>query len=199
MNHNSEEVAPNERKSLKGLSVREMELDDLPAVYSLGENLFTAEQWPNLYRTWDEYELVEAFSSDGEFCLVAEIGDRIVGFVLGSLIEKRRSAWTYGWLVWFGVDPAMKNKGVGTKLYNHLTQQFIEHGARMMIVDTDFENHEALRFFRRHGFGDEIRHVYMSKNLTKHPHYLRRRAGQKVKQLKRIISGKKGDNGDEKQ
>ena len=70
-----------------------MELDDLPGVYRLGERLFTPEKQPNLYRTWDEYELAELFTSDGDFCLVAESGDRVVGFAMGTLIEKRRSAW----------------------------------------------------------------------------------------------------------
>jgi ribosomal protein S18 acetylase RimI-like enzyme len=164
------------RQKAARIEIREMELDDLPAVYALGEKLFTAERWPNLYRTWDEYELVDFFSSDGEFCLVAETDDQIVGFVLGSLIEKRRSAWTYGWLVWVGIDPEVNRRGIGTRLLNQLTEQFIEDGARMMIVDTETENKEALQFFRKHGFGDEIEHVYLSRNLTTHPEYLRRRA-----------------------
>lgn len=163
---------------MKGLLIRQMELEDLPIVYLLGEKLFTAERWPYLYRTWDEYELVEIFSSDGEFCLVAEVDEKMVGFALGSLIEKRRSAWTYGWLIWFGVEPDMKGRGIGTRLLNQLTQQFIEHGARMMIVDTDTDNAEALDFFNKHGFGDKIDHVYLSKNLTTHPTYLKKRAQQ---------------------
>ncbi|HNU71567.1 MAG TPA: GNAT family N-acetyltransferase [Thermodesulfobacteriota bacterium] len=169
-----------ERKIVKGLELREMELDDLPLVYSLGEKLFTAERWPSLYRTWDEYEMLDIFTSDGEFCLVAELDGKIVGFALGSLIEKRRSAWTYGWLIWFGVEQELKGCGIGTRLLNQLTQQFIEHGARMMIVDTDIDNLEALDFFDKHGFGDRIGHVYLSKNLTSHPAYLRRRGKKKT-------------------
>jgi len=164
------------RSKTGGVTIREMELDDLPVVYSLGEQLFTAEKWPNLYRTWDEYELVEQFASDGEFCLVAEIDDKIVGFALGTLIEKRRSAWSYGWLLWLGLDITHKRRGIGKRLVNELTERFIEHGARMMIVDTDAKNYEALGFFQKQGFGDEIRHVYLSRNLTTHPEYVRRKA-----------------------
>lgn len=156
------------------VEIREMEIDDLPLVYALGERVFTT-KWPNLYRTWDEYELVELFSSDGDFCLVAEMDDRIIGFVLGSLIEKRRSAWRYGWLIWFGVEPEFKGKGVGTKLINELMEVFIKAGVRIMIVDTDQENHEAIRFFKKHGFGDPIEHLYLSRNLTRHPQYLRKK------------------------
>ena len=57
------------------VAVREMELEDLPKVYALGEKVFTADKWPNLYRTWDEYEIVDRFAADGETCLVAELDE----------------------------------------------------------------------------------------------------------------------------
>jgi len=153
-----------------------MELDDLPAVFALGERLFTAQKLPTLYRTWDEYELLTAYASDGDFCLVGEVDGKVVGFALGTIMEKRRSAWSYGWLQWLGVDPEMKGRGVGRRLLNVLTELFIENGARMMLLDTEADNYDALRFFRNHGFGSEIEHVYLSRNLTDHPAYLRRKA-----------------------
>ncbi|NIS47356.1 MAG: GNAT family N-acetyltransferase [candidate division Zixibacteria bacterium] len=163
------------------VEIREMELEDLPSIYALGEKLFTAEKWPNLYRTWDEYELVDLFASDGDFCLVAEIEDRIVGFALGSLIDKRRSAWNYGYLEWIGVAPEVKNAGIGVKLLNRLTELFIKNGVRIMLVDTEAENKEAIQFFKKQGFGQEVRHIYLSRNLSSHPEYLRQRAQRKKK------------------
>lgn len=164
---------------LTGVTIRELELDDLPAVFALGETLFTAEKWPNLYRTWDEYEVVDLFSSDGEFCLVAESGDKIVGFALGTLIQKRRSAWSYGYLLWLGVALDARGSGIGRRLLNRLTDVFVEEGARIMILDTEAENSAALDFFRSQGFGQENRHIYLSRNLTTHPEYLRRKKGIK--------------------
>jgi ribosomal protein S18 acetylase RimI-like enzyme len=155
--------------------VREMELEDLPAVYALGEAVFTADKWPSLYRTWDEYEPVSLFNSDGEFCFVADADDTLAGFALGSLIDKRKSAWSYGYLTWLAVDPAMKRSGIATLLLDEITEAFIRAGARMMIVDTDAENDVAISFFRRHDFRNEDRHVYLSKNLTSHPDYQRLR------------------------
>lgn len=164
----------------RSVSIREMELDDLSAVFALGERLFTAEKWPTLYRTWDEYELVEIFASEGELCLVAENEeDRIIGFALGTLMEKYRSAWTYGWLLWLGVDPDFKGRGVGSRLANRLTEIFIDNGARIMLVDTDANNDPALRFFRNQGFNKEHQHIYLSKNLEGHPKYVERRARRK--------------------
>jgi ribosomal protein S18 acetylase RimI-like enzyme len=152
-----------------------MELEDLPAVYALGEAVFTADKWPSLYRTWDEYEPVTLFSSDGEFCLVAEHDGRLAGFALGSLIDKRNSAWSYGYLTWLAVSPELKRGGIATHLIEAITQAFIRAGARMMIVDTDAQNQAAISFFRRHDFRQEYRHIYLSKNLTSHPDYRRLR------------------------
>ncbi|MFW6050161.1 MAG: GNAT family N-acetyltransferase [Myxococcota bacterium] len=173
---------PRERKGGGQVEIREMELEDLPEVYALGERLFPAEKWPNLYRRWDEYDLVRYFSEDGELCLVAETPDGIVGFALGTFIYKRRSAWAYGYLEWLGVDPDAQRAGIGGRLIDRLTDLFIEHGARMMLVDTEVENEDAIAFFERKGFGNVVEHLYMSRNLTTHPQYIRRRgrgAGRK--------------------
>lgn len=161
--------------TLARLEIREVEIEDLPAIFSLGERLFTADRHSALYRTWDEYELVDLFSSDGDTCLVATLDEQVVGFALGTLIEKRRSAWSYGYLVWLGVDPAAGRRGVGKRLLERLKAIFIEEGARMMMVDTAAANTEALAFFRAAGFGQETKHVFLTKNLTLDPEYKKKK------------------------
>ena len=66
----------------------------------LGHQLFTPEKLPTLYRAWDEDELLQLYTADRDTCLVAEMADKIVGFALGRIMEKPRSAWKYGWLLW---------------------------------------------------------------------------------------------------
>ena len=41
----------NERKRKLEVIIRQMEIDDLGGVYHLGEDLFTSEEFPILYRT----------------------------------------------------------------------------------------------------------------------------------------------------
>jgi len=108
---------------------------------------------------------VQLFASDAETCLVAEAEGKVVGFALGQIMEKPHSAWRYGWLLWLGVAPRFGRAGVATRLVNALTRLFREQDARIMLVDTDEENVAALKFFRRSGFGREIRHAYLSLNL----------------------------------
>jgi len=161
-------------KPLPPVEIREMELRDVPQVFELGEELFTAEEWPTLYRSWDDHELALLFSADAETCLVAEADGKIIGFALGRVTEKPRSAWRYGLLMWLGVERRFKRSGIASRLLRQLTGLFIDHDARIMLVDTAAKNHAALAFFRRNGFGQEIRHVYLSQNLENDPRYIER-------------------------
>lgn len=161
-------------KPLPSVEIREMELRDVPEVFELGQELFTAEEWPTLYRSWDDHELAQLFSTEAETCLVAEAEGRVIGFALGRVMQKPRSAWRYGWLLWLGVERRFKRSGIATRLVNQLRGLFIAHDARIMLVDTATTNHGALAFFRRSGFGKEIRHVYLSQNLENDPRYIER-------------------------
>jgi ribosomal protein S18 acetylase RimI-like enzyme len=146
--------------------IREMELDDLAVVFHMGEKLFTARESPNLYRTWDEYELIELFYADSELCFVAEGDDKILGFALGTTIEKEKSAWKYGHLVWLGVLPEHQRSGLGERIFNHVKDVMAKRGVRMLVVDTEADNLQALRFFRKMGFGKPEEHIYLSLNLS---------------------------------
>lgn len=159
------------------LLIREMELADVAPTYELGQRIFTADRWPTLYRTWDEYEVVSLYANERPNCLVAERDGLIVGFALGSILEKRGEPWTYGYLLWLGVDPGTSRRGIGRQLIDALTTRFIDAGVRMMLVDTQADNEAALALFRRVGFGNERPHVYLSRNLTTHPEYQRLRNG----------------------
>lgn len=178
--------APKPKRAVpKNIEIREMEIGDLAKVYELGEDLFTAERWPSLYRTWDQYELAVHFASDSETCLVAEENDQVIGFVVGSVLEKPGSAWSYGYIIWLGVASSTGRKGVGALLVKQLQEIFIELGARMILADTDAENAPAIGFFKNMGFGVDSEHVYLSKNLTYDPAYIEFHRTGRVAQRRR--------------
>jgi len=159
------EEEKNKRISLK---IREMEIDDLAHVFHLGEEIFSVENAPNTYRTWDEYEVIELYYADSEFCIVAEIDEQIVGFALATTVTKARSAWKYGHLIWLGVDSEYQRSGIAERLFKRFREIMLANKVRMLVVDTDAENLPALRFFRKLGFGNPTRHIYMTMNLTTH-------------------------------
>lgn len=153
------------RKKKETVNLREMTIDDLAPVFHLGEKLFTADTYPNLYRTWDEYEVIAYFQEAPEFCLVAEFKGKLVGFVLGTTISKKQSSWKYGYLVWLGVEPAFQSRGIAARLFNQFRNLMIEDGVRMLLVDTAAENLPAIHFFEKQGFEKPQKHVYLQLNL----------------------------------
>lgn len=140
-------------------------IDDLPSIFHLGERVFTSREASNLYRTWDEYEVTHLFNTEPEYMLVADLNDRVVGFLLGSVIEKRYTAWNYGHLLWLGIDPRFARQGIASRLFERFRDLVQDAGVRMLMVDTQADNESAIRFFREMGFSKPIDHVYMTLNL----------------------------------
>lgn len=172
-----EEDEDSEKKARRlNLKIRLMEIDDVPKVFHLGEKLFEAQKVPNLYRTWDEYEVIELFHGDSEFCLVAEAEDQIIGFALGTTITKSHSAWKYGHLVWLGVDPPFQRLGVAEKLFSRFRNLMLKDSVRILLVDTEAENLPALHFFRKMGFGNPQQHIYLTMNLDAQRHHLKEKS-----------------------
>lgn len=198
MNPKDEEPSPGpdnpNGKHHPQISVRLMELDDIPLVYHLGEELFGADEFTVLHRTWDEYEVVDLFQSDGDFCFVAETDERLAGFALGTIIDKPRSSWTYGWLLWLGVDPAFQKSGVGQKLFKRYRIAALEAGARILMVDTEADNTKALRFFGKLGFNSKQEHVYLAVNIDEERRQFEKRKHKR--EVRQIMEEERERNGE---
>ena len=148
------------------VEIRQMEIDDIPAVYRLGEQLFTSEELPILYRTWDPYEVTEYFTSDPDFCVVAERDDEVVGFILATTIEKGGRGWNkYGYIAWMGIATPYQNTGLGRRLYKEAEERLRKDGVRMIIADTEGDNARAIGFFNALGFIPRGQHVWLAKTL----------------------------------
>ena len=162
-------MQPENKENQNVVLIRELKIDDIAPVFHLGEQLFTSDLYPYLYRTWDEWEVTGLYNTDAEYCLVAEINEELAGFILGTIICK--ASCTYGYIVWLGVNPKFQRRGVADKLVDKLVARMIEDGARFMLADTDPANIPAVKFFNRKGFGDTRQHIFFSVNLSKHEYY----------------------------
>jgi ribosomal protein S18 acetylase RimI-like enzyme len=149
------------------VTIREMAIDDLAAVFHLGEELFTSEEFPILYRTWDDYEVTHYFNTDPEYCLVAGTMEGIQGFILGTTFEKEGTAWKYGYVAWVGVRESFRRRRLGQRLYRELEKRMARDGIRMMIVDTEADNAEALAFLEKMGFTGRRTHLWLAKTLSR--------------------------------
>lgn len=159
----------------QAVKIREMTIDDLGDVFHLGEQLFVARKAPNTYRAWDEYEVADLFYSDTEYCLVAEHEGEIIGFALGTTINKNRSAWKYGYLLWLGVLPEYQRAGIAERLFYRFKSIMLHDGVRILVVDTEADNDPAIGFFKHQGFGNPQEHVYLTMNLDQERQRMKKR------------------------
>ena len=150
-----------------GITVREMRVDDIPAVYRLGNRLFKTQGESTFYRTWDAYEVTNNFNQDPHLTLVAEARNRIIGFALGTTYENESGGWKYGYLLWIGIGPKWQRSGLGAQLYREMERRMHEEGVRMAFVDTARSNTGAIRFFRHMGYGKPEAEVWMSKLIQR--------------------------------
>lgn len=148
--------------------VRELRLTDVPAVVELGNKCFTAKTLPLLHQSWGETEVLNNYTDDPEFCLVAESEQQLIGFTLGTLMipdPSKRAAKAYGWLLWIGVAERFRKSGIAAGLTDKLARRFKSAGARFMLANSAVENTPALNFFGKHGFTERTDHVYFSRPL----------------------------------
>jgi len=156
------------KKKRREVDIRQMDIDDLSSVYHLGESLFTSEEFPILYRTWDAYEVTDYFTSDPDYCLVADLDGNVIGFALATTFEKEGTAWKrYGYLSWIGVAEDFQRTGLALRLYKKLEEKFLKDGVRMVIADTEASNKDAIAFFKARGFSLTARYVWLGKTLKR--------------------------------
>lgn len=158
----------------RGVVVRDMTVEDISPVFHLGERVFDARRLPTMHRTWDPYEVAYLFVSEGDLSLVATEKGRVVGFCLGTTVDKPEAPAPYGYLIWLGVEVKARRRGVAARLMAAMARRMKECGVKLILLDTEETNTGAIEFFRRSGFHTTSRRqVWMWKSLgrkrTKRP------------------------------
>ncbi len=125
--------------------IREMVETDLARVYAIDQLLFGKERtptWPFSFESyWNVYR--------PEIRFVAELGDEIVGFAVGNIVEEEhnqsvtslrhtvsdfnRHRWI-GWIDMIGINPAYQHRGIGRGLVDAFHAECKRRGAVMRSV-----------------------------------------------------------------
>ena len=143
-----------------------MAVEDIAPVFHLGRRVFDARRFPTLHRTWDPYEVASQFVSEGDLSLVAAEDGRVVGFCLGTTVEKPDQRRPDGYLIWLGVAEKSRRRGVARKLMAELVRRMRECGVKMILLETEDGDTPAVAFFHRMGFGtSRFRQVWMCRAL----------------------------------
>jgi ribosomal protein S18 acetylase RimI-like enzyme len=133
----------------KEISVRNLEKRDLPAIVSLEERQ-TGIARPAY---WEKrIEISEAIRPHWA-SLVAEIDNRVVGFVLGRSGEFEFGLpGTIAWIEIIGVDPAYRGQGIAQELVGQFAESAEDHGIKTIFTLVSNSQDDMQHFFSRLGF-----------------------------------------------
>lgn len=138
--------------------VRKAELKDLQRIQELNNQLFELElanfdkylikDWP-LSKEGKEY--FENAIKDS-FVIVAEIDDKVVGYLLGEVSDIPYYDFKIAELCNMCIDSNYRKQGIGNALYKEFERIFREQGITHFTVTASFKNENAKSFYKKMGF-----------------------------------------------
>ncbi len=101
---------------------------------------------------WSELfsEFSDAQAANRVF-LVAEFDGRLVGFITGEVRAFEFGAERCGWIFAVSVDPALRGRHVGTRLFEEICAVFANSGVDKVCTLVDRDADLVLAFFRGEG------------------------------------------------
>jgi ribosomal protein S18 acetylase RimI-like enzyme len=130
------------------VTVRAVRRGDLDAIIALDARVTGIEKrayWQSVYR---RYGLPKP--AQRQF-LVAEAGDRVIGFIIGEVRDWEFGAPPCGWVFGIDVNPEARQAGAGTRLLAALCAGFRRAGVTKVRTMNARDNNLLLSFFRSQG------------------------------------------------
>ncbi|OIK04820.1 GNAT family N-acetyltransferase [Streptomyces monashensis] len=155
------------------LTLRPLGFEHLAAVLDLGHRVYDTDAMP--YTGWSLSAVAGHLDAPDPACLVMLDGDRVAGFVLGSLSFEQRADW--GYLEWIAVDPAFQGRGVASRLVKECCARLAAAGAVCVVTDVERRNTASAALMRRNGFAEEAAVSLFVRPLAEDPGSGARRAG----------------------
>jgi len=132
------------------LRIRSLTELDIARIVAIDERL-TGFYRPDVW----ERRVMYYLRRDPDACQVAEMGGKVVGFMLADLrggefgLEE-----TSGWIERFGVDPDFQGRSIGRRLFEAVVNYMKRQGAVTMRTLVEKNDPELASFLRAVGFQD---------------------------------------------
>jgi ribosomal protein S18 acetylase RimI-like enzyme len=128
--------------------IRPLDELDIGAIVGIDEQIggrYRPEVW--------ERQIGYYLRRDPDSSVVAELGGRVVGFMLGEVrsFEFGLEEPT-GWIEVLGVEPELRGRGIGRRMAEAILEHFRELGAKSVRTLVDEEAREICDFFASLGF-----------------------------------------------
>lgn len=133
----------------KNVYIRNLDKNDINAIVGIEERVTGVAR----HGYWEKrIEISEAIRPHWA-SLVAEVDNRVVGFLLGRAGELEFGLpGTVAWIEIIGVDPAYRKRGIARALLEQFTSSAEDHGVKTIFTLVAREQPEIKNFFSRLGF-----------------------------------------------
>jgi ribosomal protein S18 acetylase RimI-like enzyme len=125
--------------------VRRGDLAQIIAIDATVTGLEKRDYWLSIYRRYGD-----SGQAERKF-LVADDGERVVGFVIGEVRDWEFGSPPCGWVFAIDVKPDSRQAGVGTRLLDAICASFQRAGVRKVRTMLGRDNTLILSFFRSQG------------------------------------------------
>jgi predicted N-acetyltransferase YhbS len=129
------------------VKIRPMEPEDISAILEIHRKI-TGEQRAITYRDL----LREALGGQMDVSFVAEIDDKMIGFVLAYLTYVREQVTEACVIQIFGVDPAYQKQGIAAQLFQKQLDECRAKGIKLVRATVEERDSQLQNFFKRLGF-----------------------------------------------
>lgn len=129
------------------IKIRQLELRDKDAIFEIQEAITKHKA----EKDWEQ--LVEGYIKNSvDTCLVAEVDDKVAGFMLGDIKAYGFGVPRSGWIEVIGVHPRHMGSGIGKKLGMELITVFKQKNVKHIFTSVRWDSGDLLAFFKSIGF-----------------------------------------------
>lgn len=129
------------------MNLRRMTAEDIPQVVQIQQSITrqkVSERWRNMLASH-----VNAADSPG---FVAEVGGKVVGFIIGGIKVGGFGTELTGWIEMMGVAPDQMGAGIGRALARAVFDYFKGEGVQEVCTAVLWDSGDMLAFFKNLGF-----------------------------------------------
>lgn len=101
---------------------------------------------------------------DEDVSFVAEIGDKVVGYMISYIVYGGFGLEKGAWIATLGVDPKFMGRGIGKKLAEEILAVYREKGINDIYTSVRWDSVDLLSFFKTLGF-DRSNFINLRKEL----------------------------------
>lgn len=144
---------------LENLQIRKIKAEDASDISQIQSAITKSSP------TIDFRQIIEQqVRKDEDVSFVAEIGDKVVGYMISYIVYGGFGLEKGAWIATLGVDPKFMGRGIGKKLAEEILAVYREKGINDIYTSVRWDSVDLLSFFKTLGF-DRSNFINLRKEL----------------------------------